>query len=75
MANFTKAAKKAAKNAWVISTYINPAIMIICSLEGANVLSVCRGQNIPDSGYRLKNKYVKRNSLSSSRKPLTGKNI
>lgn len=41
--NFSKLAKKAAKNAWMIKNYITPAIVAVCAIDGENILTMCRG--------------------------------
>ena len=41
--NFSRLQKKAAKNAWLIKNYINPAIVAVCAIDGENILTMCRG--------------------------------
>ena len=68
--NFSKLAKKAAKNAWMIKNYITPAIVAVCAIDGENILTMCRGVHggpLSRTGSR-RGKYSVMNKLSTNRK-------
>lgn len=41
--NYSRIQKKAVKNAWLIKTYVNPALVAVCTIDGENILTMCRG--------------------------------